>query len=161
MVGPGMRSALALFCLLLVFAATEARAAIGSRVLVQDDGSLKINGRVVHLFGIYLPRGNRTCDSSIRPIRCASRAASALRFRIQSVVYCENVSKNRDGSLNAVCLTSSRGEIFEPRTDLAAFLLQRGLAVARPDAPFEYKTIERIARSQGRGFWGFFADSIN
>ena len=30
-----------------------------------------------------------------------------------------------------------------------------------PTAPFEYKTIERIAKSQGRGFWGFFADSIN
>ncbi len=156
-----MRSFLALLCLVLVLAVSEGQAAVGSRVLVQDDGTLKINGRLVHLYGIYLPKGNRRCDSSISPVRCASRAAAALRFRIQSVVYCENVSKNRDGSLNAICLTSSRGQAFEPRTDLAAYLLQRGLAVALPNAPFEYKTIERIARSQGRGFWGFFADSIN
>ena len=156
-----MRSSIAFFCLVLLLVATEAQAAIGSRVLVQDDGSLKINGRTVHLFGIYMPKDGRICDNSIRPIRCASRAASALRFRIRSVVYCENVSKNRDGSINAVCLTSSRGQIFEPRTDLAAYLLNEGLAVALPNAPFEYKTIERIARSQGRGFWGFFADSIN
>ncbi|MDJ0934190.1 MAG: hypothetical protein QNI93_02250 [Kiloniellales bacterium] len=156
-----MRSAIAFLCLVFVLGASEARAAVGSRVLVQDDGSLKINGRVVHLFGIYLPKGNRVCDSSLVPVRCASRAAKALRFRIQSMIYCENVSKNRDGSLNAVCLTSSRGEIFEPRSDLAAYLLQRGLAVALPTAPFEYKTIERIAKSQGRGFWGFFADSVN
>ena len=156
-----MRSAIAFLCLVFVLGAMEARAAVGSRVLVQDDGSLKINGKEVHLFGIYIPQSNRVCGSNVRPIRCGSRAAVALRFRIQSVVYCDRVSRNRDGSYNAVCLIDSRGEIFEPRSDLAAYLLQRGLAVARPDAPFEYQVLERIARSQGRGFWGFFADSIN
>ncbi len=156
-----MRSWPLLSLVLLIAFAVQAEAAVGSRVLVQDDGSLKINGREVHLFGIHIPLGDRVCESKIRPIRCGSRAAVALRFRIQNVVYCDRVSRNRDGSDNAVCLIDSRGEIFEPRSDLAAYLLQRGLAVARPDAPFEYQVLERIARSQGRGFWGFFADSID
>lgn len=155
-----MRMPSLLACLLILLLAPAAQAAIGSRVFVQDDGSLKINGRVVHLFGIHIPKGNRVCQFSLRPARCGSRAAVALRFRIQGMVFCENVGRNRDRSLNAVCLTSSRGEIFEPKTDLAAFLLSRGLAVALPNAPFEYQTLERIARAQERGIWGFFADSV-
>lgn len=56
------------------------------------------------------------------------------------------IATNPDGSLTARC--SSEGE------DLSAWMLQRGWAVALPDAPFEYQTMEKIARAQGIGIWG-------
>jgi len=46
------------------------------------------------------------------------------------------------------------------RADLAAELLRHGWAVALPGAPFEYVTLERIARAHNRGIWGFQVDSI-
>lgn len=140
---------------------SAASAATGSRVQVQDDATLKISSRTIRLYGIYIPPTNRVCDSTFRPIRCGSRAAKALRFRIQKFVYCDQKSRNSDGSVNAVCLLSRRGRIFEPKHDLAAYLLERGLALARPDAPFEYAALERIARAQGRGIWGFLVDAIS
>ena len=142
-------------------AASAAPAATGSRVQVQDDATLKISSRTVRLYGIYIPPTNRICDSTFRPIRCGSRAAKALRFRIQKFIYCDHKSRNADGSVNAVCLLSRRGRMFEPKYDLAAYLLERGLAVARPDAPFEYAALERIARAQGRGIWGFLVDGTS
>ena len=36
----------------------------------------------------------------------------------------------------------------------------QGWAVARPGAPIEYVTLERFAKANHRGFWGFQADSI-
>jgi endonuclease YncB( thermonuclease family) len=49
---------------------------------------------------------------------------------------------------------------FDPGTDLAAYLIERGWALARPEAPFEYHAMERIARSQEVGVWGWQVDSV-
>jgi endonuclease YncB( thermonuclease family) len=124
-----------------------------SYAIVKNDGSLSISGKRVHLYGIFLPDTGRHCRSSINPPRCGSRASLALDFRIQGFVHCFPQSKNADGSLNAICYVD-RGR-FDDGEDLAAYLLERGLAVALPGAPFEYQAAERLARSQERGVWGF------
>jgi hypothetical protein len=69
------------------------------------------------------------------------------------------VARLRDGSLSAIC-TVEDGSILDPPVDLGAWLIELGLAVATPDAPFEYVVLERIARANGRGVWGFQVDSI-
>ena len=46
------------------------------------------------------------------------------------------------------CLVFSEGD------DLSAYLLERGWAVALPDASIEYQTLEKIARSRRIGIWG-------
>ncbi len=130
-----------------------ARADIESFAIVHDDGSLEVRGRTIHLFGIHIPRTDRACRSSIRPVRCASEAALALDFRIQSFVRCQVMSRNRDRSLNARCFVKASGAVTDPDEDLSAYLLERGLALALPSAPFEYQALERIARAQGRGVW--------
>ena len=42
---------------------------------------------------------------------------------------------------------------------MSAYLLERGWAVALPDAPIEYQTLEKIAYRRGFGIWGFTIDS--
>ncbi len=73
-------------------------------------------------------------------------------------MHCEEKGTNADGSISAVCWVGrthrSDGE------DLAAWLLTQGWAVARPGAPFEYMTLEAIARANHRGVWGFEVDSV-
>lgn len=148
------RSLLPLIAILLVAAAPPtAGADIESYAIVNDDATLEIRGRRVHLFGIHIPVTDQACRSTIRPVRCAPEAALALEFRIQSFVRCEVVSRNRDGSVQGRCFVDGAGSVLEPDEDLSAYLLRRGLALAVPSAPFEYHALERVARSQGRGLW--------
>ena len=66
-------------------------------------------------------------------------------------MHCEEQSRNEDRSINAICQVGVSS--FSDGEDLAAYLLRQGWAVARPDAPFEYHVLERIARRQGVGIW--------
>lgn len=138
----------------LTFAAGPVAADVGERARVQDDGTLLVNGKTVRLFGIYIPTGQRTCRSSVRPVRCAPRAVLQLDFLVRGFVYCDEVQRFRDRSIAAVCRTGP------DRLDLAAWLLDQGWAIALPGAPFEYVALERFAQSNKRGFWGFQADNI-
>ena len=132
---------------------TAAAAEITGYAFVQDDGSMKVDGRHVRLFGIYIPPTSQSCRTFERPVTCAPRAALALDFKIGAeFVHCEPQSKDADGSIVALCRV--RGE------DLSAYLLTRGWAVALPDAPFEYSVLEKIARQQGVGVWGLSLDRV-
>ena len=143
--------------LLSLSGATLARE-LHSYALVQDDGSLSIEGKRVHLHGVYLPETDRRCRTNVRPVRCRSQASLALEFRIQGFVRCYPQKRNADRSLNAICYVD-RGR-FDEGEDLAAYLIERGLALALPNAPFKYQAKERIARQQRRGVWGLSVDRV-
>lgn len=130
-----------------------------SYAIVQDDGSLLIKRKRVHLYGIYLADNSRQCRTNIRPVRCASRSVLALDFKVQGFVHCYSQTENEDGSLNAVCYVNRSK--FKDGVDLGAYLIERGWALALPNAPFEYQALERIARHNNRGVWGFQVDSID
>jgi endonuclease YncB( thermonuclease family) len=134
--------------------AVSANADVGSRARVQNDGTLLINGKTVHLFGIYIPTIERTCRTNFLPTKCAPRAVLQLDFKVHGFVYCEEMQRHADRSVSAVCRTGRN------REDLAAWMLRQGWAVALPGAPIKYVTLERFARANGRGFWGFQVDSI-
>ena len=87
---------------------------------------------------------------------CAQRAALALDFKINSFVRCEVISENPNGSITGQCFSNYSN--FDKGDDLSAYLLERGWAVALPDAPIEYITLEKIARSRGFGIWGIALD---
>lgn len=125
---------------------------------VQSDGSLLIKNQIVHLYGIYIPETSRQCREWIRPVRCDERAVLALDGIVRGFIHCLPQQERRDGSLEAICYVDRTH--FDPGTDLAAYLLERGWALARPEAPFEYQAKERIARAQERGVWGFQVDWI-
>ncbi len=121
-----------------------------SYALVRDDATLKVASRHIRLYGIYIPETGRVCEFRTRPVRCGSRAAGALRFKIRGFVTCRLGGKYDDRSIAAYCRAGEQ--------DLGAYLIERGWAVALPDAPFAYHVRERIARHRGFGVWGFNVD---
>jgi endonuclease YncB( thermonuclease family) len=142
-----------LFATLTVLAAlaslpwAAAQSEVSGITFVQEDGSMRISGSLVRLYGIYIPPTGQTCSTFIRPMPCGTRASLALDFRISGAfVHCLPRASNPDGSITASCTVDQE--------DLSAWMLQRGWAVALPDAPFEYRTLEKIAQSRGIGIWG-------
>lgn len=129
-----------------------------SYAVVRDDASLLIQNKVVRLYGIYVPQQGQFCSSNINPPFCGTRAAAALDFKIQGFVTCREMGVYDDGSISAICWTKRSG--FSEGEDLSAYLISNGLALAGPDAPFEYKALERIAQNTNQGVWGFQADSF-
>lgn len=142
---------LSLLCGLLV-PAVQARE-LNSYAFVNDDGSLRVQGYTLYLYGIIIPPTETTCQTFMRPVRCGSRAALALDFKIGTrFVHCRVLATHSDGSLTAACSVDG--------TDLAAYLLRRGWAAAGPDAPPLYAVLERIARARGLGVWGTPVDRV-
>jgi len=128
-------------------------AEIVSYAIVRDDGTLLVSGKKIKLYGIYIPPTDRTCRRVEIPIRCGPRAILALDFKIASrFVHCQEMEDHADGTISAICRIDDE--------DLGAWLLTQGWAVATPDAPFEYQTLEKIARTQRRGIWGWVIDSF-
>lgn len=132
---------------------------IVSYALVQDDATLRVRGKTIRLYGVYVADNRQFCATTFRPVQCKTRAAVALEAKIQGFVRCQPQLRHRDRSLSAVCYVEGHS-ITDPPVDLGAYLIRQGWAVALPDAPFAYHTFEKIARVNGRGVWGFQADQI-
>ncbi len=119
---------------------------LSGNVFVQEDATLRIEGRTIHLFGIYVPATDETCYFFVRPIPCGPRASLALEFFIGArFAHCDIIRQRPDGTLEGLC--RARGE------DLSAWMVGNGWALALPYAPFEYHALERIARTRGLGIW--------
>lgn len=142
---------------LLVGAVLAGTGEIIGLATVQDDGSLLIKGRSIELHGVYLPPTERQCRTWIRPVRCASRAALALDFRVSGFVTCYPRARPTGNRTQATCYVDRTG--LDTGEDLAAYLIERGWALALPNAPFGYHALERIARAHGRGVWGTPVDA--
>ncbi|HYN39877.1 MAG TPA: hypothetical protein VES39_11565 [Rhodospirillales bacterium] len=143
---------------LLCLAAGTAAADFRSYAVVQEDASLLIQNKLVRLYGIYIPQKGEFCNVNPRPPFCGTRAAAALDFKIQGFVTCREMGTYSDGSISAVCWTKRSS--FNEGEDLGAYLISAGLALAGPDAPFEYRALERVAQTTNQGVWGFQADTF-
>ena len=141
------------FTLLLFTGAYSIATELHSYAIVQDDGSLLIKNRRVHLYGIYLADNTHQCQASILPAHCGRGSVLALNFKIQGFVHCYPQTENEDGSLNGFCYVGRSK--FKEGEDLGAYLIEQGWALALPHAPFAYHAMERIARHNNRGVWGF------
>jgi len=141
---------------LLFFSASVISESFSSYAFINDNGTLRINKKTVHLYGIHIPKTSENCRTNQHPPVCAQRAALALEFKIKSFVRCEVISENPNGSITGQCFANYSN--FDKGDDLSAYLLEHGWAVALPDAPIEYITQEKIARSRGIGVWGIAID---
>jgi endonuclease YncB( thermonuclease family) len=132
--------------LMLFSQSGDVRADVFSYAIVQPDASLKIEGRIHHLIGIYIPNLNNGC-TLLRLISCEmQQAAQALRNRISGFVRCQARWRNGDDSFSSFCSYD-----YE---DLGAYLVKNGFAAAGPDGPVEYRFFEEHARRLGIGIWG-------
>ena len=125
---------------------------ISSYAFINEDATLRIKRKTIHLYGIHIPKTGKHCNTNLSPPVCGSRAALALEFKIQSFVRCEIMEENTDGSFVGWCRVNASS--FSEGDDLSAYLLERGWAVALPDAPVEYQALEKLAREVNAGFWG-------
>jgi endonuclease YncB( thermonuclease family) len=144
---------------ILGFSVVAGASEIVSYAIVQDDGSLRVQGKTIRLFGVYMPPTERGCRSDFRPPLCGNRSVRALKLKIRGFVRCDPQAELSDGSLSAVCYVDGDSSTDLP-VDLGAWLIEQGFGVAGPGAPFEYQTLERIARVNRRGVWGFQVDQI-
>ena len=142
---------MALFALAAPSAAMAARVVDGL-AMVQTDGSLRVGGENVYLWGIYLPRLDRTCSTFVRPPRCGSSPVLVLGNLVDGFVRCEIVREGH-GAVQGVCTQAGR-ELFGPREDIGATMISRGWALAAEDAPPQYRALESLARSRELGLWG-------
>jgi endonuclease YncB( thermonuclease family) len=139
--------------------AATAAAEIVSYAIVNDDATLRVRGKTIHLYGVHVVDTRQFCDRTFRPARCQTRAAVALASRIQGFVRCDPQVEYRDRSIGAFCYVDGGSTTAAP-IDLGAYLIREGWAVALPEAPFAYHTYQEIAKVRRRGVWGFQADSI-
>ncbi len=133
--------------------------AIQSYAIVQDDATLRVRGKTIRLYGVYIADRRPFCGRTYRPARCQTRAAVALASRIQGFVRCVPQVQYRDRSIGAFCTVNGTGTPNQ-QIDLGAYLIEQGWAVALPHAPFAYHTLQEIAKVNRRGVWGFQADQI-
>jgi endonuclease YncB( thermonuclease family) len=145
-----------LLVLLLTFSLSAGATELSSYAFVNEDGTLRIKGKTIHLYGIHIPETSRNCRTNQQPMFCGSRAAVALEFKIKGFVHCEIIERNPDRSVTGLCRVNYSA--MNEGDDLSAYLLERGWALALPDAPFEYQALERIARTRGIGIWGIPID---
>ena len=131
---------------------------ISSSAIINEDASLRIKGKTIHLYGIHIPRTERSCRTTKNPPMCGSRAAIALDFKIERFVRCEIIEENADRSLVGRCRVNAGGS--NDGEDLSEYLLERGWALALPDSPFEYQALEKIARHRSVGVWAIPVDNL-
>lgn len=147
-----------IFTVMSISAAQTLSYEISSSAIVNEDGSLRIKGKTIQLYGIHIPRTDRACTNYKQPPLCSSRAALALDFKIHGFVRCSIVDKTENGILIGQCRV--RSSKFNEGDDLSAYLLEKGWAVALPDSPIEYQTLEKISQSRQVGVWGIPVDNI-
>jgi endonuclease YncB( thermonuclease family) len=132
---------------------------IQSYAIVNDDATLRVRSKTIRLFGVAIVDSRPYCGRTYRPTRCQSRAAVALASRIQGFVRCLPQVAYRDRSIGAYCSVNGTGTPSR-QIDLGGYLIAHGWAVATPQAPFAYHTLQEIAKVNGRGVWGFQVDQI-
>jgi endonuclease YncB( thermonuclease family) len=142
---------LLLGCVVVIAAAAVDARSMSSYVSVNDDASLNLRGHTIVLAGIHVPKTAEGCIDRAGAA-CRTRAAAALRFKIQGFVHCEGLQAVGRSALTGTCHVDRSP--FDPGIDLGAYLVENGWAFATPDAPFSYHALQRLAEAQLKGIWG-------
>lgn len=126
--------------------AGTAPAVLSGLVTVVDGDTLDLNGQRIRLHGVDAFERNQTCGTGASAWPCGQVAAQTLARRLDGrAVTCEPLDTDRYGRTVARCRTG--GE------DVAAFLVDRGLAVAYRRYSDDYVAAESHARRAGIGVW--------
>ena len=115
---------------------------------IVDADTLEITGRRVRLYGIDAPEAAQVCrQGDGQRYRCGDRATEALRARIGGgAVGCTIEGYDRYNRVLSTCYT-------EDGTDLNAWLVRQGYALAYRRYSTQYVPEEDQARSGGAGLW--------
>lgn len=113
-----------------------------------DGDSLEIEGQRTRLHGIDAFELSQTClDRRGKPWRCGVAAKAALATQVDGhALRCVVLDEDRDGWYVSSCVAPDG-------TDLAAYMVRAGLALARPDGSDDYADEQAEARRRRAGAW--------
>jgi endonuclease YncB( thermonuclease family) len=115
---------------------------------VVDGDTLDVSGTRIRLYGIDAPESMQTCLIKRQPYRCGERATLALIDLVRGrTVKCEPMG------LDPYRRTLARCRLDGSDTDINAWLVREGLAVAYRSYSYTYLSDELHARAAGRGLW--------
>ena len=114
---------------------------------VIDGDTIEIRGERIRLDAIDAPESSQLCYDAIdKPYRCGQQSAFALANMIgRAVIRCEPKGHDRYKRTIAVC--------FKGITNLNAWMVERGWAVAFRKYGIDYIGEEDQARLARRGIW--------
>jgi len=124
-----------------------AAAPVASAGEIYDGDSMEIEGQRARLHGIDAFELQQTClDARGRPWRCGVAAKAALAERAEEhPLQCIVLDEDEDGVYVARCLADG--------TDLSAYMVKAGLALADRARSDDYLDEEAEARRRGAGAW--------
>lgn len=139
--------ALALVAALSLAGTAVGQDVVSGRARVIDGDTVEILGLRIRMHGIDAPESAQTCtDSAGRSYGCGQVATNALASMVgRSFVACRVRDIDRYGRLIAVCY---RGD-----TDLNAWMVRAGHAMAYRRYSEDYAGHEDAARARGAGIW--------
>ncbi|WP_234038160.1 thermonuclease family protein [Erythrobacter sp. YJ-T3-07] len=106
-----------------------------------------MTGERVRLFGIDAPEAQQTCTRGGETWNCGEDATLLLAAMIHGKpIHCEQRDRDDYGRMVAVCRAGD--------TDLAATMIDAGMAIALPQFSAAYVEREANAREQALGLWG-------
>ncbi|MFQ3622523.1 MAG: thermonuclease family protein, partial [Acetobacteraceae bacterium] len=113
---------------------------------VHDGDTIIIGDRRLRLHGIDAPEGDQTCQRDRRTWRCGDEATDALRGLLGSrQVVCSEIEEDRYRRPVVRCLVDG--------TDVNAWMVRQGWAVAFRRYALDYVGDEEAARQARRGLW--------
>lgn len=118
----------------------------GQAKIINAD-TLSIRGRIVKLFGIDAPEANQTCSNQRgQPYNCGREAVTWLQDWLSTYeVECRIMKQDPKGALLGVCMLGDY--------DIAAALVNAGLAFAYKPESIIYVDYETQAQMAKRGLW--------
>lgn len=118
----------------------------GSAIVIDGD-TIEIHSQRIRLHGIDAVESGQTCTEKDGSVwRCGQSAAFALADKIgRAPVRCEQRDIDRYQRVVAVCYLGD--------TDLNAWMVAEGWAVAYRRYSMDYVVFEDQARTEGRGMW--------
>jgi endonuclease YncB( thermonuclease family) len=129
-----------------VTASTSAPAIQGTASVIDGD-TIEIRGQRIRLNAIDAPESSQLClDAASKRYRCGQKSAFALADMIgRSAVSCQPNGRDRYKRLIAVC--------FKGQTNLNAWMVFQGWAMAYRKYGIDYIPRENEARLARRGIW--------
>lgn len=126
--------------------------AIQGTASVIDGDTIEIRGERIRLDAIDAPESSQLClDAASKRYRCGQKSALALADMIgRSVVSCKPKGRDRYKRVIAVC--------FKGETNLKAWMVFQGWAVAYRKYGDDYIPQEEEARLARRGIWAGYLE---
>lgn len=137
---------------LFLLAPTGAMADVSGEALVMDGDTVTVEGQDISLYGIHAPSIVQSCGMDEGIWQCGWEAANRLEEIVAGrTVTCTDVVEHDDGHMVGRC--SVEGQ------DLAAAMIDEGLAVADPETGADYQERAMAASEAKVGMWsGPFID---